>query len=34
LPQGDIGAIMASIEASRSAISAEYMDMEGFDFGF
>jgi uncharacterized membrane protein YjgN (DUF898 family) len=34
LPQGDIGAIMASIEASGSAISAEYMDMEGFDFGF
>ncbi|MFM2280188.1 MAG: hypothetical protein RLZZ444_2419 [Pseudomonadota bacterium] len=31
---GDIGEVMASIEASGSAISAEYMDMEGFDFGF
>ena len=34
IPQGDIGEIMASIQASGSAISAEYMDMEGMDFGF
>jgi uncharacterized membrane protein YjgN (DUF898 family) len=33
-PQGEIGEIMASIQASGSAISAEYMDMEGMDFGF
>ncbi len=31
---GDVGAGMSSIESSGSAISAEYMDMEGFDFGF
>ncbi|MBX9455411.1 MAG: DUF898 family protein [Rhizobium sp.] len=34
VPKGDIGEIMASIQASGSAISAEYMDMEGMDFGF
>jgi uncharacterized membrane protein YjgN (DUF898 family) len=34
IPQGDVGQIMASIQASGSAISAEYMDMEGMDFGF
>lgn len=34
IPQGDVGEIMASIIASGSAISAEYMDMEGMDFGF
>jgi uncharacterized membrane protein YjgN (DUF898 family) len=34
VPQGDVGEIMASIQASGSAISAEYMDMEGMDFGF
>lgn len=31
---GDVGVVMSSIESSGSAISAEYMDMEGFDFGF
>lgn len=31
---GDIGDVMASIEASGSAATAEYLDMEGFDFGF
>jgi uncharacterized membrane protein YjgN (DUF898 family) len=34
VPKGDIGEIMASIQASGSAISSEYMDMEGMDFGF
>jgi uncharacterized membrane protein YjgN (DUF898 family) len=34
IPRGDMGEIMASIQASGSAISAEYMDMEGMDFGF
>ena len=34
IPKGDVGEIMASIQASGSAISAEYMDMEGMDFGF
>jgi uncharacterized membrane protein YjgN (DUF898 family) len=34
IPKGAIGEIMASIQASGSAISAEYMDMEGMDFGF
>lgn len=34
VPKGDIGEIMASIQASGSAVSAEYMDMEGMDFGF
>jgi uncharacterized membrane protein YjgN (DUF898 family) len=34
IPQGDVGEIMASIIASGSAVSAEYMDMEGMDFGF
>lgn len=31
---GDPGEVLSSIEASGAAISAEYMDMEGFDFGF
>lgn len=31
---GDPGEVISSIEASGSAISAEYVDMEGFDFGF
>ncbi len=34
LINGDPGEILSSIEASGAAISAEYMDMEGFDFGF
>ncbi|MGV3551075.1 YjgN family protein [Rhizobium sp.] len=34
IPRGDIGEIMASIQASGNAISAEYTDMEGMDFGF
>ena len=34
IPQGDIGEVMASIQASGSAFSAEYMDLEGLDFGF
>jgi uncharacterized membrane protein YjgN (DUF898 family) len=34
VPRGDFGEIMSSIQASGSAISAEYMDMEGMDFGF
>jgi hypothetical protein len=29
-----MGVIMASIEASGSAFSSEYMDIEGMDFGF
>ena len=31
---GDPGEVMSQIEASGSAIPAEYVDMEGFDFGF
>ncbi len=31
---GDIGEVIASIEATGSAVTAEYIDMEGFDFGF
>ncbi|RCW27344.1 uncharacterized membrane protein YjgN (DUF898 family) [Ciceribacter lividus] len=31
---GDLGDVKASIEASGSAVTAEYLDMEGFDFGF
>ncbi len=31
---GDPGEVISSVEASGSAISAEYVDMEGFDFGF
>lgn len=31
---GDLGEVISGIEASGSAISAEYVDMEGFDFGF
>lgn len=31
---GNVGEVMSDIEKSGSAISAEYMDMDGFDFGF
>jgi Predicted membrane protein len=31
---GDIGEVLASMEATGSAATAEYLDMEGFDFGF
>ena len=31
---GDPGEVLSQIEASGSAVSAEYVDMEGFDFGF
>ncbi len=31
---GDIGQVAAQIKESGSAIGSEYMDMEGFDFGF
>lgn len=31
---GDIGEIVASMQASGAAATAEYLDMEGFDFGF
>lgn len=31
---GDIGEVIASMEAEGSAATAEYLDMEGFDFGF
>lgn len=31
---GDPGEVISQIEASGSAVSAEYVDMEGFDFGF
>ncbi|MDP9837680.1 uncharacterized membrane protein YjgN (DUF898 family) [Neorhizobium huautlense] len=31
---GDLGEVLSSMEASGSAISAEYLDLEGFDFGF
>lgn len=31
---GEVGEVLSSIEASGAAISAEYMDMEGFEFGF
>lgn len=31
---GDVGEVLSSIEATGAAISAEYMDMEGFEFGF
>jgi uncharacterized membrane protein YjgN (DUF898 family) len=34
VPEGDIGEVMAAIQASGSAISSEYMDLEGLDFGF
>lgn len=34
VPHGEIGEVMASIQASGSAFSSEYMDLEGFDFGF
>lgn len=32
--QGDIGEVMASIQETGTAATAEYLDMEGFDFGF
>ncbi|MFC3072432.1 YjgN family protein [Shinella pollutisoli] len=31
---GDVGELFARIEAQGSAIGAEFMDLEGFDFGF
>ncbi|UXS02858.1 YjgN family protein [Agrobacterium tumefaciens] len=31
---GDMGEVLSSIEATGAAVSAEYMDMEGFEFGF
>ena len=31
---GDVGEVLSSIEATGAAVSAEYMDMEGFEFGF
>ncbi|MGI2032507.1 YjgN family protein [Rhizobium panacihumi] len=31
---GDLGEVLSSMEASGSAVSAEYLDLEGFDFGF
>ncbi len=31
---GNVGEVMSDIEKSGSAISAEYMDTDGFDFGF
>ncbi|NKN38671.1 DUF898 domain-containing protein [Agrobacterium sp. a22-2] len=31
---GDLDDIMASIQATGTAATAEYLDMEGFDFGF
>lgn len=34
VPQGEIGEVVAAIQASGSAISSEYMDLEGLDFGF
>lgn len=34
VPRGDIGEVVASIQASGSAFSSEYMDLEGLDFGF
>jgi uncharacterized membrane protein YjgN (DUF898 family) len=33
-PQGEIGEVVAAIQASGSAVGSEYMDLEGFDFGF
>jgi uncharacterized membrane protein YjgN (DUF898 family) len=34
MPQGEIGEVVGAIQASGSAIGSEYMDLEGFDFGF
>ena len=31
---GDVGEIFASVEQEGSAVGAEFMDFEGFDFGF
>lgn len=31
---GELGDVVASIQNSGSAITAEYLDLEGFDFGF
>jgi uncharacterized membrane protein YjgN (DUF898 family) len=31
---GEVGVVLSSIEATGAAVSAEYMDMEGFEFGF
>ncbi len=32
--KGDIGEVMSSIQSTGTPVSAEYLDMEGFDFGF
>jgi len=32
--KGDMGEVLSSMEATGAAVSAEYMDMEGFEFGF
>ncbi len=31
---GELGEVVASIQQSGSAVTAEYLDLEGFDFGF
>ncbi|MGF9562795.1 DUF898 family protein [Neorhizobium sp. JUb45] len=31
---GDLGEVLSSMEMTGSAVSAEYLDLEGFDFGF
>ena len=31
---GAVGTLMSEIEAEASAVGAEFMDFEGFDFGF
>lgn len=31
---GDLGEVLSSMETTGSAVSAEYLDLEGFDFGF
>jgi uncharacterized membrane protein YjgN (DUF898 family) len=34
LVDGELGDVVASIQNSGSAVTAEYLDLEGFDFGF
>ena len=31
---GELGDVVASMQNSGSAVTAEYLDLEGFDFGF
>jgi uncharacterized membrane protein YjgN (DUF898 family) len=31
---GELGDVVSSMQASGSAVTAEYLDLEGFDFGF